>query len=156
MSIFFDVKYSQFSRSNTDRGSSTCPVTVDPTKVEACNSILFTKDPSVDKRQNTCSSMSLLFFYLAPLLNSALVTSYVKTLIVLKLCVCQWRISQTILLQYKQNIKLSMWKMSFKSWGLVPCTWKLGNWKVTVLYYVGEKHVCWKLEKKSKLSSWLC
>ena len=40
--------YSWFLRSNTARGSSTCPVTI-----KASKSLLFTKDPSVDKRKNS-------------------------------------------------------------------------------------------------------
>ena len=54
MELFNGLIYSWFSRSNTARGSSTCPVTVGPTKVKASKSLLFTKDPSVNKRKNTC------------------------------------------------------------------------------------------------------
>ena len=42
---------SQLSRLNTARGSGTGLVTVDPSKVIACKSILFTKDvPEVEKK----------------------------------------------------------------------------------------------------------
>ena len=51
---FFDIKYSRLSRSYTARGSCNSLVTVGPLKYKVSKSLLFTKDPSVDKRKNTC------------------------------------------------------------------------------------------------------
>ena len=46
--------YSRLSRSNTARGSFTGLVTLGPNRYKASKSVLFTNDPSIDKRKNTC------------------------------------------------------------------------------------------------------
>ena len=58
------IIYSRLTRSNTARRSSTCLVTVLPLRYKACNSVLSTNNPSIQKMKECLLTKLTQFYFL--------------------------------------------------------------------------------------------